>query len=199
MRRIACLAAALGLLAPATVLEAGREDSGSGVYGMAGLGFLSLQKGTGLGVPLGAMAVFGRQRLVASAGLLDLGLFEGRKSDPRFYRYYEPLNGFVCVDQQSGYMVPDYWCSGNPDVLRSFTMDVSYMPVDAVLIGSRPGKLFTGVGLRLLNPRTAYGTIGMLFGAAGGPAGLLRVSLGREYVFAGVSWGWSLGRLLGRR
>ena len=198
--RIALLGAVVLLLGQAVGLQAGRAETGGGLYGVAGLGFLSLEKGAGLGVPMGVMAVLGEHGPLLSANLLDLGLFEGRKNDPRYSREYAPmLGGFVCVDQERRYVVPDYWCSGNPDVLRSFSVEVSYAPVDAVLVGSRPGKLFIGGGFRLLNPRTAYGTIGLFFGSRSGLAGMGKVALGPNYVFAGVSWGWNLRRLTGRR
>lgn len=166
----------------------------SRLYLATGLGFADLGRRVGIAAPLGATLVLDRVRLIGSVGLLDLTFTEGTGRDPDFYR--PVLGSTLCVDRQTGRAVPDYWCSGGTDVLRSASADLGYVLLDEVWIGDQPGKLFVGAGQRFRRPRTPYGIVGFYFDRRQRVAAGARLSVGHNYVSLGVVWGLEVRRLL---
>ena len=166
----------------------------SGLYGSAGLGFLNLEKGVGIGLPIGLTAVASPYRLVASVGLVDIGLLEGQNRDPRYFRvvtFGQP----VCVDRQSGFRVSDFRCSGGTDALRSATADLNFIVFEELWIGGRPGRVLVGGGYRFMNPATAYGTVSLYFDARRDMLGGFKAVVGRDYVYFGAFWALDLRRV----
>ena len=185
------------LLAPAGKLgsqqPAARVKPSSRFYGSVGLGFINLERGTGVDIPLGFTAVLDRYRLLGTVNVLDIGLMEGTDRDPRYYRPY--FGSSICVDSQTGYQVSDHRCSGGTDALGSSDVDLSYIFFDEVWIGDQPGKLFAGIGHRFSQPRTFYATIGLFFDARSRHAGGVKLAIGQEYVSLGIMWGLDLRRI----
>jgi len=162
-------------------------------YGSVGLGFINLERGTGVDIPLGFTAVLNRYRLIGTVNVLDIGLMEGDDRDPRYQR---PVFGSsMCFDTQTKYQVPDYRCSGGTDALGSAGGDLSYIFFDNVWISDQPGKLFAGAGYRVSHPRTVYGTFGIYFDARSRHAGGVKLAIGQAYVNLGIVWGFDLRRI----
>ena len=171
------------------------------LYAALGMGIINLdEKGLGLDVPVGFQLIMARYHLVASVQALDLALLQPRQDlnqEQRFVRtlvYGEP----ACYDTQTGYLVSSFRCGSDTKALLSLGADLSYTPVETSFFGGKPGKLAIGVGYRALNPRTVYGTLGLLFNTGAGAGGGFRVALGRRYVFVGASWVLAPRRLLGK-
>ena len=165
-----------------------------GYYAAVGVGFTNLDhRGAGVRVPLGFRAVFNRLRLICSANVLDVSFHEGDDYDPRYSRPYPTLS--LCYDRRTGFRVPAYRCSGGTNWLRSLSADLAYIVLDEVWIAGRPGKLFTGLGYRHLDPVTAYGTLGLFFDAPGQTVGGFKVLIGKGYVTLGLLWGFDLRRV----
>ena len=206
MRRV-CLALLLALLlAPAGERQVSRwqetpppprKQPVNRFFASVGVGFLSIDRGVGVDFPLGFTTVLGKYRLLATARLLDVGLLEGNDRDPRYFHPY--FGSSLCVDSQTGYGVPNYYCSGGTDALLSSGVDLSYVLFDEVWIGDQPGKLFAGLGHRFSRPQTLYGTIGLYFDNRTRDAGGVKLAIGQEYVNLGIVWGWDLTRILRRR
>jgi hypothetical protein len=162
-----------------------------GLYGSAGVGFLNLERGFGMSIPLGLTAVSSSYRFIGSASLLDIGLLQGDDRDPRYARTsYGSSRRLGCVDTQSGYLVSNFRCSSGTDALHSFSVDLSYVAVENLWLGGRSGQLFTGLGYRLLNPQTPYGTVGMYFDSRNRVSSGFKVAFGKGYVFFGLLWGY---------
>ncbi len=162
-----------------------------GLYGSFGVGFINLEKGFGLSIPLGLTVIAARHRLVGAANLLDLGLLQGDDRNPRYVRtYYRGSRSPGCVDTKTRYLVSSFRCSAGTDALHSFSADLSYIPVESLWIGGRPGLLFTGLGYRFLNPRTPYGTVGMYFDSRSRMRGGFKIAFGKNYAFFGLIWGY---------
>ena len=166
-----------------------------GLYASVGLGFVSLKKGVGIGIPAGCTAVLAPYRLIASVNVVDLGLLEGEGKDPRYQRF----GGFLgqrprCWDNKAGREVPSHWCSGGTDALNSFSADLSFVAVDSLWVGNRPGRLFAGLGYRFLNPRTLYGTVGLYFDSSSRRAMGIKGTFGKDYMSIGLTWGFNLWR-----
>ena len=144
-----------------------------------------------MGVPASAVVIVPSRRLVATAGIFELGLLQGDDQDPRYLR---TRSGFrrspVCVDTQTGYVVSGFRCSGGTDELHSFSFDVSYIPVEELWMGGRPGLVFAGAGLRLLNPQTPYATVGMYFQSEKRTRGGFKIAFGNQFLFAGILWAY---------
>ena len=191
------LTVAVVSLAEAQLIEeagAGR----SGLYGTVGLGITNLERGPGIAVPVGLSALAARFRLIASVSLLELVFLQKESTNSQYQRVYSRSGYSACIDSL-GYYVPSYRCTAGTEVLRSFSGDLSFVPVETVIVANRPGKLFTGLGFRGRKPRTPYGTIGMFFDSPSGRAGGVRVNLGRDFFYMGLNWGLHAGRLLGWR
>ena len=181
--------------------ECGEEDSGgksSAFYGSMGLGIMGLENGSGVNIPLGLTAILAPFRLVVAASLLDIGLIEGKNRNPRFERIYIGGGQRVCVDSESDFLVSDFRCAGGTDVLGSAGADLSYILAENLWIGNHPGKLFAGLGYRFFKPRTPYGTFGIYFIPRTERAIGIKISLGVDYVFVGIHWGFNLGRWFGQ-
>lgn len=166
----------------------------SGLYGSAGLGFLNLEKGVGIGLPIGLTAIASSHRLVATASLVDIGLLEGTNRDPRYFRvatFGQP----VCVDQQTGFRVSDFRCSGGTDALRSASADLNFIVFEELWLGGRPGRVLAGGGYRFMNPATPYGTVSLYFDARKDMLGGFKAAVGEDYVFFGVFWALDLRRV----
>ncbi|NKB69251.1 MAG: hypothetical protein GKR89_19450 [Candidatus Latescibacteria bacterium] len=166
----------------------------SGLYGSAGLGFLNLEKGVGISLPVGLTAIASSYRLVASVSLVDIGLLEGQNRDPRYFRvttFGQP----VCVDRQTGFRVSDFRCSGGTDALRAASVDLSFIVFEELWLGGRPGRVLVGGGYRFMNPGTPYGTISLYFDARKDMLGGFKAAVGQEYVFFGVFWALDLRRV----
>ena len=190
------LTAALVSLTEAQLIEE-TGTARSGLYGTVGLGVTNIERGPGIAVPVGLSLIAARFRMIASVTLLDLVFLQKESTSTRYQRVYSP--GYsVCVDSL-GFPAPSYRCSSGTEVLRSFSGDISFVPVETVIVANRPGKLFTGLGFRGRKPRTPYGTIGMFFDSPSGRAGGVRVNLGRDFFYMGLNWGLHAGRLLGWR
>lgn len=169
------------------------------LYAAFGLGFVNLdQRGLGVDLPLGFQLIVPRYRLVAAVQALDLALLQQQdQSSARFVRtfaYGEP----VCLDTQTGYLVSSFRCGGETKALFSLGADLSFTPVETSFFGGKPGKLAVGVGYRGWNPRTVYGTLGMLFNGPNGSGTGIRVALGRRYLYVGAHWVLLPKRLLGK-
>ena len=189
------LTAATVSVAQAQLIEEAGSD-GSGLYGTVGLGITNIERGPGIAVPVGLRVLAARFRLIASVSLLDLVFLQKENDNPRYQRIYGPGGVSACIDSL-GYYVPSYRCSAGTEVLRSFSGDISFVPVETVIVANKPGKLYTGLGLRGRKPRTPYGTIGMFFDSPSGRAGGVRVNLGLDFFYLGLTWGLNAGRLLG--
>ena len=174
------------LVAPASATD----QQASALYGSLGAGFVNLDDGFGMDVPAGLAVVLSDLRLVASAALLDIGLLEGDKRDPRYVQTRTNFGNLACFDSQTGYFVSQFRCSAGTDAVRSASVDLSYIPVESVWMGGRPGMVFTGLGMRLMNPRTAYGTVGMLFDSRSRLRGGFKFALGQGYFFFGLIFGY---------
>ena len=168
----------------------GRRPAANRLYGSVGMGFVNLDRGVGIGIPVGFTALLGRYRLIGTANLLDVGLLEGDDRDPRYYRPY--LGNSLCVDARSGWSVPNYYCSGGTDALLSSSVDLSYIIFDEVWISDKPGRLFAGIGHRFAKPQTLYGTIGIFFDTRSRGAGGAKLNIGEEYMSLGIVWGLDL-------
>ena len=191
------LTAAVVSLAEAQLIE--ETGTGrSGLYGTVGLGITNLERGPGIAVPVGLSLLAARFRLIASVSLLDLVFLQKESTNSRYQRIYGRGGVSACIDSL-GYYVPSYRCTAGTEVLRSFSGDISFIPVETVIVANRPGKLYTGLGFRGRKPRTPYGTIGMFFDSPSGRAGGVRVNLGRDFFYMGLNWGLHAGRLLGWR
>ena len=177
-------------------LTEGQPD-GSGLYGTVGLGITSLERGPGVGVPFGLTVLATRYRLISSLSFLDLVFLQKESDNPLYQRIYGRGGASACIDSQGRY-VPSYWCSGGTDVLRSFSVDLSFIPAETLIVSDKPGKLYTGLGVRALKPRTPYATIGMFFDSRAGKAAGVRVNVGRDFVYLGITWGLHVNRVLGR-
>ena len=176
--------------------EAG--TAGSGLYGTVGLGVTNIERGPGIAVPVGLSVLVARFRMIASVSLIDLVFLQKESTNSQFQRIYSRAGYSVCIDS-AGYRVSSWRCSAGTEVLRSFSGDISFVPVETVIVANKPGKLYTGLGFRGRKPRTPYGTIGMFFDSPSGRAGGVRVNLGRDFFYMGLTWGFHARRLLGWR
>ena len=163
-----------------------------GLYASVGIGILNLEKGLGMGIPASVVAIVPSRRLVATAGILDLGLLQGNDRDPRYVRTRSNFSGSpVCVDSRSEFVVVSrFRCSGGTDALHSFSFDVSYIPIKELWMGGRPGLVFVGAGMRLLNPQTPYGTVGMYFQSQKRTRAGFKIAFGEQYLYAGILWAY---------
>ena len=164
-----------------------------GFYASVGAGFVGLDEGLGMDLPAGVTLVFARHRLIASVSLLDVALLEGRDKDPRYRRvYYGGGRPPGCADTQTGYLVSGYRCSGGTNAIGSFGGDLAYVAVEELWLAGRPGRLYTGLGYRAMNPATPYWTAGMLLRSTSRLAGGLKGAVGRDYVYLGLVWCYRL-------
>ena len=191
-----CLAAAV---VSAQVPYAEREaPTGDGLHGSSGLGFLSIDRGAGFNLPLGATLVSSRFRLVATLTLLDIGLLQKSDPDSRYTRYVDTFGRTVCVDTETNFRVSSFNCSGESELLRSASADLGFIPIQTDFFAGKPGKVFVGGGFRMRRPRTAYGSLGMLFPNYSGTVGGLKVMAGSDFVLVEATWGIHINRMLGR-
>ena len=163
------------------------EVEGSGGYLEAGLGIVNIERGTGLRIPLALTVLLSKYHVIGSVTLLDLGLFEGSDRDLRYERSFGG-----CYDTQRRLFVSELSCTGGTDVIRSLSADFSFIPADKIIVAGRPGRLFTGMGVRLHHPRTPYGTIGIFFASRSRRSNGARMSIGREFISLNLSWGLHL-------
>lgn len=162
----------------------------SGLFATIGLGVIDIDEGTGLGIPLGVTAVSPGHRVLATFNFLDLGLLQGSSGDQRYRRLYDTNFGQeFCYDTQSGRFVAFGRCAGDTNLLRSMSADVSILPIESLIVGSKPGVLHVGMGWRRSDPATAYGTIGMFFPSTTGTSASVKLSMGRRYIALAFSWG----------
>lgn len=167
----------------------------AGVFATVGIGVIDVEEGTGLGVPFGLAAISPRHRVMARVTLVDIGLLQGKVTDFRYRRYYDAQFGQeVCYDTTTGRLAPFSRCAGDTDILRSFGGELSFLPVETLYVGNKPGSLHAGIGLRATDPRTLYGTIGMFFPAHTGRAAGVHLAMGRDYIFLGFAWGIDVRR-----
>ncbi|MSR84739.1 MAG: hypothetical protein EXS58_17795 [Candidatus Latescibacteria bacterium] len=180
-------------------LGAQEKPASTRLYAAFGLGVVNLdQKGVGVDVPLGFQLIIPRYRLVAAVQALDLALLQQQdRTDARFVRTFFAY-GPACLDTLTGYLVSSFRCGGDTKVLFSLGADLSFIPVETSFFGGKPGKLALGVGYRGLNPRTVYGTLGLLFNGPNGSGTGIRVALGRRFVYVGANWVLPPKRLLGK-
>lgn len=172
---------------------------GSGLYTSIGLGFIDLERGTGINIPVGFTAVLPSLRLIATANLLDIGLLQKQNNTltRRYERLIDRQGRSFCLDTERNVFVSDFRCNGGTDFLYSMGVDISFVPVETQFFGGRMGKVFGGLGFRFLRPQTVYATLGILYDRPGG-TGSVKVAVGKDYVFAGVVWGIDLKRIFGR-
>ena len=165
---------------------------------MAGLGIADIDRGTGVGVPLRLTIVEPRLKAMIGLSPLDLTFVQGSQ-DPRYARIQDHQFGPVCYDMESERYVSNLECSST-DVVRSLSAEAAVVPFDQVYFAGKEGMLFTGLGYRFEKPETTYGMVGLFFPTPSGRSGELRLSIGGDFIFIGVSWGYNLTRLLpGRR
>jgi len=168
-----------------------------GVFATVGLGVIDVEEGTGLGIPLGFTAISPRHRILATVNLFDLGLLQGSSQDQRYRRYFDTRFGQqLCVDTATNQLASFSRCAGDTNLLASLSADLNFLPVQTVIVGSKPGSLHVGLGWRMDDPRTAYGTLGMFFPSHSGRSASVRLSMGRRYIFLGFSWGMNVRRAL---
>ena len=170
----------------------------SGVYGSAGLGFINLEKGVGLNIPLGLTVVSERYRLIATGNALDFGLFEGGDRDTRYVRQSFGLGGGSCVDLATRLRVSDFHCSGSTAALRSASADLNFIAVNELWLGDHPARLFVGGGYRFLNPATPYFSAGLYAASRSGFSGGFKIAMGEEYIFLGIVWGIDMRKIFNR-
>lgn len=197
-RRRAAVLAAL-LIAPLVLAAAGpgaAQREANALYATAGLGILNLEEGTGLGVPFGFTLLSTRYRLLATVTPLDYGLME--EDNPRYMTIVDSYSGLTaCYDRGADEYVPYYNCTPGTDFSRSGSVELSLIPIETVYFAGKVGRLHTGMGMRLHDPRTLYGTVGLFFdSASGSSAAGVRVCMGREFIFMGVTWGVDVRRIL---
>lgn len=189
------------LLAAVTQVSAQRlivedETPPGGVFAMFGLGVIDVAEGTGLDIPMGITAISPTHRVMIGVKILDLGLLQG-SSDQRYLRlYHTRFRQEICYARATGQPVPFNRCAGSTNVLRSLSMDVNVLPVETVIVGNKPGSLHAGLGWRLNDPKTVFGTIGMFFPSRTGKVVAMRLSMGKRYIFLGFSWGVDVRRAL---
>ncbi|HJP32163.1 MAG TPA: hypothetical protein QGF95_16580 [Candidatus Latescibacteria bacterium] len=194
-----CLVMITVAQAPAQRLIVEDRTPPAGVFATFGVGVIDVEEGTGLDVPFGITAISPAHRVMATINLFDFGLLQGADSNPRYQRFYDTRFGQeLCVDTTTSpaQLVPFGRCAGDTNVLRSLTMDIDVLPVETVIVGSKPGSLHAGMGWRLDDPSTVYGTIGMFFPSHSGKAAGVRLSMGRRYIFLGFSWGINVRRAM---
>lgn len=160
---------------------------------MAGLGVADLDRGTGVGLPLRLTIIEPRLKTMIGVSPLDLTFVQGSQ-DPRYARLQNQF-GPVCFDTQLQRYVSNLECSST-DVIRSLSAEAAIVPLDPVYFAGKEGMLFSGIGFRFERPETAYGMIGLFFPTPSGRAGEFRLSIGGDFIFIGVSWGYNLTRLL---
>ena len=165
----------------------------SNFYLSAGVGLLTVGTKAGIAIPAGFMAVLSPYRLLVSASAIDIGLLEGDSKDPRYERLFV-RGGQACVDLETGYLESDFRCSGGTVLRGSTGADLSVIPIENLWLGNQPGNLFTGVGFRAFNPKTAYVTFGLVFNSQTEKAGGFKVNIGSDYVFVGILGGFNLRR-----
>ena len=169
----------------------------AGVFAMFGVGVIDIDEGTGLDIPIGITAVSPGHRVLATVTIFDLGLLQGSSGDQRYRRFYDQRFGQdVCVDTVTGDLVSFNRCAGSTNLLRSLSVDLNVLPVETVIVGNKPGSLHAGLGWRLNDPSTLYGTIGVFFPSHTGKAAAVRLSMRRRYIFLGFSWGVDVRRAL---
>ena len=174
------------------------QQSAGGLYGSIGVGAISLEERSGLSVPLSMTLLSTRLRIVATVTALDFALLQDRDRTPRYQYLLDNFGRRFCVDVEQGFVVSSSRCSGDVNIVRSFSVDLGIMPTEALLVAGRPGRLYLGLGFRALKPRTPYGMIGMVFDSPSGRVGGVRLAMGRDYLSIGISWGINVRRLLRR-
>ena len=169
---------------------------GGGVYAMAGLGVADLDRGTGVGVPLRLTVIEPGLKAMVSATPLDLTFVQGDQ-DPRYDRVRDPFTGAIaCYDtERGGRRVSDLECSST-DVVRSMSAEAALVPFDAIFFAGKEAMVFAGIGFRFEKPETPYGTLGLFFPTRSGKGGEFRLSIGGEFIYIGVSWGYELTHLV---
>jgi hypothetical protein len=173
------------------------ETPPGGIFATVGLGVIDVEEGTGLGVPLGVTAISPRHRILATVNLFDLGLLQGTSENQRYRQYFDTRFGQqLCVDTTTNQLASFGRCAGDTNLLRSLSADLNFLPVQTVIVGSKPGSLHVGMGWRMDDPRTVYGTLGMFFPSHAGRSASVRLSMGKQYIFLGFSWGMNVRRAL---
>jgi hypothetical protein len=146
-------------------------------------------------VPLGLTLLSTRFRILATVTPLDYGLMED--PDLRYELYRDRFGYSYCWDTVEERQVPNLSCTPGTDFNRSGSAELSFIPIETVYFAGKVGRLHTGMGMRLEDPRTAYGTVGLFFDSnSGSSAAGVRVSMGREFIFLGVTWGVNVRRIL---
>ena len=169
----------------------------AGVFATFGVGVIDIEDGTGLDIPFGITAISPAHRIMATFNFFDLGLLQGSDGDTRYRRIFDRRSRQeLCIDTSTNQLVSYNRCSGETSLLRSLSVDLNLLPVETVIVGSKPGSLHTGIGWRFQEPETVYGTIGMFFPSNNGKAVGLRLSMGRRYIFLGFSWGYDVRRAM---
>jgi hypothetical protein len=192
---VALLGTATPTLAQRLIIE--DDTPPGGVFATVGVGVIDVEEGTGLGLPLGITAISPTRRFLATINVLDLGLLQGSSQDQRYRQYFDTRFGQqLCVDTATNQLAPFGRCAGDTNLLRSLSADINFLPVQTVIVGSKPGSLHVGIGGRMDDPRTVYGTLGMFFPSHTGRSAAVRLSMGRRYIFLGFSWGMDLRRAL---
>lgn len=193
---LSCLLGAASPLAAQRVVLA-TEPPPAGVFATVGLGVIDVEQGTGLDVPLGLTAIAPTRHVMATLTAFDFGLLQGRSADVRYQRFFDSRFGQeICVDTATNQLASPARCAGDTDVLRSVTVDLSFLPVSTLFVGDKAGSLHTGLGWRAQDPKTVYGTIGMFFPSHSGKAAGVRLCMGRDYIFLGLAWGMDVRRAL---
>lgn len=166
------------------------------LYASLGIGFINIdQRGPGVRAPLGFVAAFNRQRLIARATLLDLSFLEGDNRDARYARSFSAYAPSNCHDTQTNYYVSNYRCSGGTDLLGSASAELNYVVLRDVWLSEHQGQVFAGAGWRWKSPRSAYGSIGFFFERPRQSSGGVQLLIGRGFVGFGLLWGYDLRRL----
>ena len=208
---VALLAAAGGVLilglgsagdraqADPMLLRDGKTDSTRAprtrLFGTFGLGFINTRRDVGADIPLGAALLLERYRLLLTANVPDMALINRTDDNGRFVRLYP---GY-CTDTSTYRPVPDYYCSGNTDLVPSASVDLSYIILNEVWFSDKAGKVSLGMGYRFRHPEAPYATLGVFFPSRGSSSGAgARLDMGPDYIHMGITWALDLGRFVGR-
>lgn len=194
---VAVVSAIMGV-SQATAQFPAEPRDGSGLYATAGVGVVNIDKGTGVGVPLGLTVLATRFRVIGSVTLVDLDFLNESDPNSRYQRRIDNFGRQVCVDLDFGLVVSEFRCSGGLNLVRSYQADLGIMPAEFLFVAGKPARLYVGLGFRGVNPRTPYGQIGMFFDSPSGRAAGVKLIMGSEYVAFGVFWGTELTRFLRR-
>ena len=103
-----------------------------------GVGVVNIDKGTGVGVPLGLTVLATRFRVIGSVTLVDLDFLNESDPNSRYQRRIDNFGRQVCVDLDFGLVVSEFRCSGGLNLVRSYQADLGIMPAEFLFVPCTP-------------------------------------------------------------